>query len=39
VDFIQNSSIIREPTNTPYDEVFTDGIEPPRCWPIIAIIQ
>ncbi|CAG9530515.1 unnamed protein product [Cercopithifilaria johnstoni] len=32
VDFIQNSSIIREPTNTPYDEVFTDGIEPPRCW-------
>ncbi|MCP9257708.1 Receptor-type tyrosine-protein phosphatase [Dirofilaria immitis] len=32
VDFIQNSSIIREPTNTPYDEIFTDGIEPPRCW-------
>ncbi|KAL3993619.1 Protein-tyrosine phosphatase family protein [Acanthocheilonema viteae] len=32
VDFIQNSSIIREPTNTPYDDVFTDGIEPPRCW-------
>uniref|UniRef100_A0A158Q2W1 protein-tyrosine-phosphatase n=1 Tax=Dracunculus medinensis TaxID=318479 RepID=A0A158Q2W1_DRAME len=32
VDFIQNSSIIREPTNTPYDELFTDGFEPPRCW-------
>lgn len=32
VDFIQNSSIIREPTNTPYDEIFTEGFEPPRCW-------
>uniref|UniRef100_A0A8R1XRT8 protein-tyrosine-phosphatase n=6 Tax=Onchocerca TaxID=6281 RepID=A0A8R1XRT8_ONCVO len=32
VDDDGNSSIIREPTNTPYDEIFTDGIEPPRCW-------
>uniref|UniRef100_A0A915C0X9 protein-tyrosine-phosphatase n=1 Tax=Parascaris univalens TaxID=6257 RepID=A0A915C0X9_PARUN len=32
VDFIQNSSIIREPTSTPYHEIFTDGFEPPRCW-------
>ncbi|VDN18345.1 unnamed protein product, partial [Gongylonema pulchrum] len=32
VDFIQNSSIIREPTITPYDDIFTHGIEPPRCW-------
>ncbi|MFH4979408.1 hypothetical protein AB6A40_006117 [Gnathostoma spinigerum] len=32
IDFIQNSSIIREPTNTPYDEKFTDGFAPPRCW-------